>query len=64
LLNVLAKVNGLKVASRSSAFAFKGQDTLVIPHIAGKLKVPNMLTTFPTKYKYGWHKANLTLLCS
>jgi hypothetical protein len=30
LLNVLAKVDGLKVASRKSAFAFIGQDTLGI----------------------------------
>jgi TolB-like protein len=43
LLNVLAKVDGLKVASRTSAFAFKGQDALGIPFIAEKLKARNVL---------------------
>ena len=38
LLNVLAKVPGLKVSARTSAFHFKGKDTL-IPEIARQLGV-------------------------
>ena len=38
LLNVLAKVPGLRVAARTSAFFFKGKN-LPIPEIAAKLKV-------------------------
>ena len=38
LLNVLAKVPGLRVAARTSAFYFKGQN-LPIPEIAAKLNV-------------------------
>jgi TolB-like protein/cytochrome c-type biogenesis protein CcmH/NrfG len=42
LLNVLAKVKGLRVTSRTSAFAFKGKD-ISIPEIAEKLGVDNVL---------------------
>ena len=42
LLNVLAKVRGLRVASRTSAFSFKGKD-IDIPTIAQKLNVANVL---------------------
>ena len=43
LLNVLVRVEGLKVASRTSSFAFKGQSTLGIPIIAEQLKVRHVL---------------------
>jgi len=42
LLNVLAKVKGLRVTSRTSAFAFKGKD-VSIPEIAQKLGVKHVL---------------------
>jgi hypothetical protein len=42
LLNVLAKVKGLRVTSRTSAFAFKGTNTSV-PEIAEKLGVEHVL---------------------
>jgi len=42
LLNVLAKVRGLRVISRTSAFAFKGKD-ITIPEIAEKLGVKHVL---------------------
>ena len=42
LLNVLVKVKGLKVASRTSSFAFKGKD-VNIPEIAEELKVDHIL---------------------
>jgi TolB-like protein len=42
LLNVLAKIRGLRVASRTSAFAFKGKN-VDIPTIAGKLNVATVL---------------------
>ena len=42
LLNVLAKVKGLRVTSRTSAFAFKGTNTS-IPEIAEKLGVKHVL---------------------
>jgi len=42
LMNVLVKVNSLRVASRTSAFSFKGKDT-PIPEIARELKVNNIL---------------------
>ncbi len=42
LLNVLAGVKGLKVASRTSAFSFKGKDT-PIPDIARQLGVQHVL---------------------
>ncbi len=43
ILNVLVGVTGLEVASRTSAFAFKGQGALGIPAIAEALKVRNIL---------------------
>jgi len=43
ILNVLAKVDGLQVASRTSSFAFKGQETLGVPAIAGQLGVRHVL---------------------
>jgi len=42
LLNILAGVDGLKVASRTSAFSFKGKDT-PIPQIARELGVRHIL---------------------
>ncbi len=42
LLNVLVKVSGIKVASRTSSFAFKGKD-VSIPEIAGELHVDHVL---------------------
>jgi TolB-like protein len=42
LLNVLAKVRGLRVASRTSAFSFKGKD-IDIAAVAGKLNVATVL---------------------
>jgi len=42
LLNVLTKVDGLNVASRTSSFAFKG-DTRSIQQIARQLRVANIL---------------------
>lgn len=42
LLNVLVKVEGLRVASRTSSFSFKGKDT-PIPAIADALKVGHVL---------------------
>ena len=42
LLNVLAKVKGLRVTSRTSAFAFKGKD-ISIPEIAERLGVEHVL---------------------
>jgi TolB-like protein len=43
ILNVLVRVDSLKVASRTSAFGFKGQEALGIPLIAKKLKVRHIL---------------------
>jgi len=43
ILNVLAKVDGLTVAARTSSFAFKGQETLGIPAIANELNVRHVL---------------------
>lgn len=43
ILNVLAKVDGLHVASRTSSFAFKGQETLGVPAIARQLGVRHVL---------------------
>lgn len=43
ILNVLVRVDGLSVASRTSAFGFKGQASLGIPAIAEALKVRNVL---------------------
>jgi TolB-like protein len=42
LLNLLVRVDGLKVASRTSSFAYKGQNRNV-PEIAAELKVANIL---------------------
>jgi TolB-like protein/Tfp pilus assembly protein PilF len=42
LLNVLVKIKGVKVASRTSSFAFKGKD-IGIPEIARELNVDNVL---------------------
>jgi TolB-like protein len=42
LLNVLAKIRGLRVASRTSAFSFKGKD-VDIPTIAKTLNVASVL---------------------
>ncbi|MCH7508600.1 MAG: hypothetical protein IIB68_01995 [Proteobacteria bacterium] len=42
LLNVLIKVEGLRVVSRTSSFAFKGKD-ISIPEIARKLNVDHIL---------------------
>ena len=42
LLNLLARVDGLKVASRTSSFAYKGEH-LNVPEIAAQLKVANIL---------------------
>ncbi len=43
ILNVLVRVDGMKVASRTSAFGFKGQEALGIPTIAERLKVRHVL---------------------
>ena len=42
ILNVLSKIGGLKVTSRTSAFSFKGKD-VDLPTIAQKLKVGHVL---------------------
>jgi len=42
LLNVLVKIRGMRVASRTSAFSFKGKD-VDIPTLAQKLNVANIL---------------------
>ena len=42
LLNVLVKIEGLRVASRTSSFSFKGKDT-PIPGIAKQLNVDHIL---------------------
>lgn len=43
ILNVLVRIDDLKVASRTSAFGFKGQEALGIPVIAEKLNVRHVL---------------------
>jgi TolB-like protein len=43
ILNVLARVKGLQVASRTSSFAFKDQEDLGIPAIARQLDVRHVL---------------------
>ncbi|MFT5276808.1 MAG: TolB-like protein/tetratricopeptide (TPR) repeat protein [Glaciecola sp.] len=43
ILNVLAKVKGLKVASRTSSFQFKQNNSIGIPGIAEKLSVRHVL---------------------
>jgi len=42
LLNLLARINGLRVISRSTAWTFKGKD-VVIPEAAAKMKVAYIL---------------------
>lgn len=43
ILNALTRVGGLKVASRTSAFGFKGQEALGMPLIAERLQVRHVL---------------------
>ena len=43
ILNVLVRIESLKVASRTSAFGFKGQEALGIPLIAERLQVRHVL---------------------
>lgn len=43
ILNALANIDGLKVASRTSAFSFKGNDSLRVPEIANVLGVRHVL---------------------
>ncbi len=43
LLNVLAKIPGLRVASRTSAFSFKGKGDVDIPTIARQVNVSTVL---------------------
>jgi len=39
ILNVLVRIDGLEVASRTTSFGFKGQEALGIPFIAEKMSV-------------------------
>jgi len=43
ILNVLANVSGLEVASRTSSFQFKGQEKIGVPLIAQQLRVRHVL---------------------
>ncbi|HUG97698.1 MAG TPA: hypothetical protein VMQ83_00800 [Gammaproteobacteria bacterium] len=43
ILNALVQVEGLTVASRTSSFGFKGQESLGMPAIAGRLSVRHVL---------------------
>jgi adenylate cyclase len=43
ILNVLANVSGLEVASRTSSFQFKGQEKIGVPLIAHQLRVRHIL---------------------
>jgi adenylate cyclase len=43
ILNALVRVEGLKVASRTSSFGFKGQESLGMPVIAARLQVRHVL---------------------
>jgi adenylate cyclase len=43
ILNALVKVDGLRVASRTSSFGFKGQESLGMRHIASTLGVRHVL---------------------
>ena len=43
LLNLLVKVDGLRVASRTSSFSFKENKEISIPEIAGQLNVDHVL---------------------
>ena len=43
ILNALVRVDGLQVASRTSSFGFRGQESLGIPQIADRLGVRHVL---------------------
>ena len=43
ILNVLVRIDGLKVASRTTSWGFKGQEVLGIPQIADKMNVRHVL---------------------
>jgi adenylate cyclase len=43
ILNVLVRIDGLEVASRTTSFGFKGQESLGIPFIAEKMSVRHVL---------------------
>jgi TolB-like protein len=43
ILNVLVRVEGLKVASRTTSWGFKGQEALGIPYMADKMNVRHVL---------------------
>ena len=43
ILNVLVRIEGLEVASRTTSFGFKGQEALGIPLIAEKMSVRHVL---------------------
>jgi adenylate cyclase len=43
ILNVLVRIDGLEVASRTTSFGFKGQEALGIPLIAEKMSVRHVL---------------------
>jgi len=43
ILNALARVDGLRVASRTSSFAFRDQQSLGLRAIAGQLSVRHVL---------------------
>ena len=43
ILNALVRVKGLQVASRTSSFGFKGQESLGMPVIAARLQVRHVL---------------------
>jgi TolB-like protein/Tfp pilus assembly protein PilF len=43
ILNVLVRIEGLKVASRTTSWGFKGQEALGIPYMAEQMKVRHIL---------------------
>jgi len=43
ILNVLVRIDDLKVASRTTSWGFKGQEALGIPFMAGKMNVRHVL---------------------
>jgi TolB-like protein len=43
ILNVLVRIDGLRVASRTTSWGFKGQEALGIPFMAEKMKVRHVL---------------------
>ena len=43
ILNVLVRIEDLKVASRTSSWGFKGQEALGVPNIAAKMNVRHVL---------------------